>query len=98
MKIDIFKNPQASGKIIHIGTGKEKTILSIAEKVASLMDYKKEFKFIEDRIGDVNRHCAEVTEAKDLIGWEPNTTFEEGIEETVEWYKCHPEAFDENII
>ena len=96
--IDIFKNYQASGKIIHIGTGKEKTILSIAEKVASLMDYKKEFKFIEDRIGDVKRHCAEITEAKDLIGWKPKTTFEEGIEETVEWYKCNQEVFDENII
>tara|TARA_Y100001968_G_scaffold165326_1_gene151313 strand:+ start:238 stop:1242 length:1005 start_codon:yes stop_codon:yes gene_type:complete len=95
--IEILKNPKASGKIIHIGSGKEKTILSITKNVASLMDYKKEFKFIKDRIGDVKRHCAEVNEAKELIGWEPKTTFKDGIEETVEWYKCHPEAFDENI-
>ena len=96
--IDIFKNPQTSGHIIHIGTGKEKSILSVAKKVASLLAYKKEFKFIEERIGDVKRHCADITQAKELIGWEPKTTFKDGIEETVEWYKCHPEAFDENTI
>jgi len=65
--IDILKNPKASGKIIHIGSGKEKIILSIAKNLAFLIDYKNEFRFIKNRIGDIKRHCAKVTEAKKLL-------------------------------
>ena len=58
--LEIFKHSQTRGKITHIGSGKEMSILSVVQKVASLMNYTKEFKYIEERIGDVRRHCADL--------------------------------------
>ncbi|WP_269623199.1 dTDP-glucose 4,6-dehydratase [Prochlorococcus marinus] len=96
--LELFKHPQTRGKIIHIGSGKEISVLSVVKKVASLMNYTKEFKFIEKRKGDVRRHCADISEANQLINWTPQTNFNEGIKETVEWYKSHPEAFQASIL
>ena len=39
------------------------------------------------RPGDVDRTFADVSKAKKLIGYEPKTSFEEGIEKFVKWYK-----------
>jgi len=96
--LELFKHPQTRGKIIHIGSGEETSVLSVVKKVASLMNYTKEFKFIEDRKGDVRRHCADIREANQLINWTPQTNFNKGIEETVEWYKSHPEAFKASLL
>ena len=35
--------------------------------------------------GDVERTCADISSAKDLLGYNPVVTFEEGIAKTVEW-------------
>ena len=37
--------------------------------------------------GDVDRTYADVSKAKKLIGYEPKTTFKQGIENFVKWYK-----------
>tara|TARA_R110000824_G_scaffold342557_1_gene528986 strand:+ start:1809 stop:2786 length:978 start_codon:yes stop_codon:yes gene_type:complete len=92
--IEVYKNPVTRGKITHVGTGIERTILSVTQKTAELMNYTRELIFTEERIGDVKRHCADALEAKNTIGWEPKTSFDTGMEETIEWYKSHPEAFD----
>ena len=92
--LEIYKNPLTRGKITHVGTGVERSILSVAQKTAELMGYKKDFIFTEERIGDVKRHCADSLEAKETIGWEPKTSFEKGMEETVLWYNSNPDVFD----
>ena len=37
--------------------------------------------------GDVERTYADISKAKALIGYEPKTSFEDGIKEFIEWYK-----------
>jgi len=37
--------------------------------------------------GDVERTYADISKAKALIGYEPKTSFEDGIKKFVEWYK-----------
>jgi UDP-glucose 4-epimerase len=91
--IEIYKNPLTRGKITHVGTGVERSILSVAQKTADLMHYKKDFIFTEERIGDVKRHCADSLEAEETIGWQPKTSFDKGMEETVSWYNVNPHAF-----
>jgi UDP-glucuronate 4-epimerase len=42
---------------------------------------------MEMQPGDVNRTFADITKAKKLIGYNPQTKFEDGIDEFVKWYK-----------
>jgi hypothetical protein len=44
--------------------------------------------------GDVDRTCADISKARELLGYDPKTPFEEGIRKTTEWYK---EAQDEGL-
>jgi UDP-glucose 4-epimerase len=39
------------------------------------------------RLADVRRHKGDISLAKELIDFDPKISFEEGIKETIEWYK-----------
>ena len=43
--------------------------------------------------GDVERTYADVSKAKKLIGYEPKTSFEEGIKSFINWYKENKELY-----
>ena len=45
------------------------------------------------RPGDVDRTFADVSKAKELIGYEPKTTFKKGIENFVNWYKINKKLY-----
>jgi len=58
-----------------------KGILNILGKPESLI------KFVEDRKGHDRRYAIDSSKAKAELGWEPKKSFEQGLEETVAWFK-----------
>ena len=50
------------------------------------MGYKGKIVYKEPRPSDVRRHCADISLAKKLIGFEPKISFEDGLKRTVKWY------------
>ena len=72
----------------NIGSGKMTQINKVAETAISL--YNADIKLQPTgafRKGDI-RHCyADITRAREELGWEPKTTFKEGMKELVEWSK-----------
>ncbi|MGB9637229.1 MAG: GDP-mannose 4,6-dehydratase, partial [Microgenomates group bacterium] len=80
--------PKSEFEIINIGSGKQVSVLQVAEELIKLSgkDLKPEITYIF-RKGDV-RHCfADITKAKSLLGWEPQVSFEEGAKEMFQWGK-----------
>ncbi|XOB42177.1 MAG: NAD-dependent epimerase/dehydratase family protein [Candidatus Nealsonbacteria bacterium] len=61
------------GEAINIGAGKNCTVNEIAELVGG------EIKYIPARLGDIRDTLADISLAKELLGWEPRTTLEQGI-------------------
>lgn len=92
--VEIYKNEVTRGKVINIASGKEISINNVVKTIAKLMNYMQPIVYKTARPGDVQRHCADITLAKQLLGWQPKVTFEEGIKKTVEWYKAHLEVFE----
>ena len=74
---------------INFGTGKEVSIVDLANKIIDLCGKKGNIKpvHVEPRIGEVKRLIADVTKAKNLLGWEPKYNLEEGLKAFVQWYK-----------
>jgi len=61
------------GEIINIGTGKNYSILEVADIIGG------GWKFVDPRQGEVRETLASNAKAKQLLGWEPKMLFEDGI-------------------
>jgi dTDP-glucose 4,6-dehydratase len=78
------------GEVINLGTGQHTSVLDVAETVREAMCARSSpIQFIGDRPGQVFRHTCDASKAKALLCWEPETSFEEGIKRTVQWYAEH---------
>lgn len=80
----------AIGRVIAIGQGKEIAIGDLARKILDVLG-KGALPIIEDRArirpdaSEVLRLVADNREARDLMGWEPRVSLEDGIRRTAEW-------------
>ncbi|MBQ9615916.1 MAG: GDP-mannose 4,6-dehydratase, partial [Selenomonadaceae bacterium] len=68
-----------------------KIILKELGKPESLIEH------VEDRKGHDRRYAINPTKIKNDLGWEPETRFEDGIKQTIQWYLDHKDWW-ENII
>lgn len=82
---------------LNFGNGTEVSILDIANKIIDLCGKSGTIKpvHIEPRIGEVKRLISDATRAKNLLGWEPEYSLEEGLKSFVQWYKNY--GFEERI-
>jgi dTDP-L-rhamnose 4-epimerase len=81
-----LETPEANGEVFNIGSGRHYTIREIAEKLTKVMgkDIISEVTG-KYRIGDI-RHCfADLSKARNILGFEPEVGFEEGLSELAEW-------------
>lgn len=74
---------------INFGTGREVSIVDLANKIVNLCGKQGEIKpvHVEPRPGEVQRLLANTSKAKDLLGWEPKYTLEDGLEKFIDWYR-----------
>ncbi len=95
--LDVANNKSCLNKNINICTGKETTIRNIAEAICNefSLDPKVYIKKQAPRPGDVMRHLGGNSNFKELTGYTPKTTLEEGISKTIAWFKSLPYTPDE---
>ena len=76
------------GDVFNIGTGRRISVLDLAVTLAKLTSNPHiQPSFLPDREGDVKHSQADITLARQTLGYEPVTGFEQGLEETIEWVK-----------
>jgi len=85
------------GEPVNFGSGKEVSILDLANMIIELCGKKGVMKpvHIGPRIGEVKRLIADATRAKNLLGWETKHKLEEGLKTFVHWYQEY--GFEERI-
>lgn len=76
---------------VHIGNTDEITMKQLAEKMFEVAGWTPTALDIkESPPGSVKRRLADITKIKNLVGWEPEISLEEGLRETFEWYTVRP--------
>lgn len=84
------KRDTVVGEVINLGTGTDHTVLSIAETIRRVAGREDTpISFIGDRPGQVFRHTCDPTKAERLLGWRATTGLEDGLAQTVEWYRSN---------
>jgi UDP-glucose 4-epimerase len=83
-----LKNPASYGKSINLGSGKRLSINRVADAVLSAFDRTRAdhpVNYAPGRSGEQRHVEADVTLARQLLGWQPHVSFETGLAETVQW-------------
>lgn len=85
--IAAYENEKSRGKIINLGSGKDISINRLLKGICDYMGYTGEWEHRPARTSDVRNLCACSKLAKEVLDFEPQVSFEEGIVKTLDWYK-----------
>ena len=85
--IDIVLHEGKPGEVYNIGGECEKTNIELTNMILKFMGKDESFiEYVPDRKGHDKRYSLDNTKIRKL-GWRPETKFEDGLKQTVEWYK-----------
>jgi len=93
--IDVVFHKGTIGETYNIGGFNEWKNIDLIHLLCQIMDKKlgreagesaKLISYVTDRAGHDLRYAIDSTKIKDTLGWSPSLIFEEGLEQTVEWY------------
>jgi len=79
---------KVAGEVINVATGVDISVAEVAQLVLELLDKPDDLRrHVEDRPGQVDRHIGSTDKAEALLGWRAQTSFADGLERTVAWYR-----------
>lgn len=102
--IDTIFHKGRLGESYNVGGLNEWKNIDVVEKICDIMDGKlgrpvgsnrKLIRFVTDRKGHDLRYAIDATKLETELGWRPSITFEEGLENTIDWYLNNPEWIEQ---
>ena len=76
------------GRVINFARGERTTLnqlLDILKSITGRTDAEAQYR--EPRTGDVRHSLADITRAREMLGYEPKVSLEEGLRKTIDWWK-----------
>lgn len=74
---------------INLGTGTEISIKDLINLICELMEYEGELVWETDKPNGQPRRCLDTEKAKQAFGFTAQVSFQEGLKNTIEWYRQH---------
>ena len=85
--IDLIIRGGRVGEVYNIGGHNERTNLDVVKTILRTLDKPERLiRFVTDRPGHDLRYAIDASKIKNELGWVPQTTFDTGIQSTIEWY------------
>jgi nucleoside-diphosphate-sugar epimerase len=88
-------NKKVAGEVFNIACGKRISLNELIEFMQQYTGLKAAIKYIEPRKGDVKHSLADINKAREMLGYDPKISVQEGLKIYTEWYKNyltkHPE-------
>lgn len=78
-------------EIINLGNSSPVSLKEMIDIIGEVVGVVPKIKTLPMQPGDVDRTYADISKAKQLLNYEPQTSFKEGIKKFVEWYKSSKE-------
>jgi UDP-N-acetylglucosamine 4-epimerase len=82
-----FEAPNVSGKIFNVGTGGRTSLNDVLRALGKITGKTLEAKYDPARDGDIRDSQADISQAREYLGYDPQVAFEEGLTRTFEWYR-----------
>jgi len=76
-----------SGRVMNVATGFRITLNEVFEELKEITGYRGTVAYAPERNGDIKHSLADISLARELLGYAPSVDFREGLRRTVEWYR-----------
>jgi dTDP-glucose 4,6-dehydratase len=85
------------GQSYCVGSGNQRSTIQVVETICSLLDedfpphapHRQWIRFVKDRPGHDRRYALDTSKTRAELGWTPDISFEQGMRQTLHWYKTH---------
>ncbi len=99
--IAVAESDRSVGEVINLGTGRGVTMGELAETIIKMFDTNKHIVSDEERLrpekSEVMALICNNTKAKELLGWEPQYTLEQGLSHTIDYIQDNLERYKPDI-
>ena len=94
--IDMILHNGKVGEVYNLGGHSERTNLEVVKTILNALGKSEDLiEFVSDRPGHDLRYAIDSTKAENELGWNRTYTFEEGMNETIEWYVNNQEWIED---
>jgi dTDP-glucose 4,6-dehydratase len=77
-----------AGEVLNIATGVDISVADIAGLVLEVLGKPADLlRYVDERPGQVDRHIGSTDKTTQLTGWQARTSFTDGLERTITWYR-----------
>ncbi len=78
---------RATGRL-HVGTGTATPVLDVVERLAARIGWSGEPEWVPARPGDPRRSALDTSLAGEVLGWQPWTGLDDGLQPTIDWFEA----------
>lgn len=78
---------QVAGQAFNIAYGGREYLIDLYYEICKILEKQIEPNFGSDRIGDIKHSHADISKAKEALGYHPDYNFSEGLKLAIDWYK-----------
>ncbi len=90
-------NKKAVNQVYNIAYGQQTSLQELFDYLKKISGKSTEATYRPERTGDVKHSLADITKAKQLLGYDPRVSVEEGLRKTFEWYKAKIESLKSEV-
>jgi UDP-glucose 4-epimerase len=81
------ERPNIGGRVFNLADGRQTTLIQLLKLLGQMFGIAPKIDFQPPRVGDVRESLADISLARRLLGYEPKFNLEEGLKQTIEYYR-----------
>ncbi|RLD18419.1 MAG: UDP-glucose 4-epimerase [Caldiserica bacterium] len=89
VRANLIALSKGDGEVFNLGTGVSISVNELFKYLKEITGYKKEAIYKPPRLGELQKSKLNVKKAEEMLNWKAETTLREGLEKTVEYFKCN---------
>jgi nucleoside-diphosphate-sugar epimerase len=90
--IEALAERRVVNQTINLAYGEGNTLVHCAERIAAELGVEPDMTLAPSLLGEVTHYVADLTKARELLGYDPKVPLDEGIAKAVAWFREHREA------
>jgi UDP-glucose 4-epimerase len=96
--VALLETDAADGESLNVGSSGNISIQALAEHIIEVTGADVEIEYDEAKEADARHTQADISKARELLGYEPSTSIREGVTRFVEWYEANREWYEPLVI